>query len=143
MAATTNPVEEPGQLSAADTDLLAAAHGLSALRRGNSYNESGMFELWGSHSAILLTRLLLVPSSSLHTPSLSISSSSAPSIISEPSTSTTSNLQGEVFVMNDTLVSRVSSIPIVNSAIRAYEQSKANSPVVKAGYGAYLHLSFR
>lgn len=62
----------------------------------------------------------------------SLSSSTSPSIISQ------SYGSDDIPPESPDFVSRVSGIPIVNSAIRAYEHGKASSRVVKVGGFSFL-----
>ncbi|KAE9399920.1 hypothetical protein BT96DRAFT_939078 [Gymnopus androsaceus JB14] len=104
----------------------------------------GRYEKWKhwSRSRNQRTQFLLLTQSigvatSTPTPALSISASSIPATsVPSPTLSSPSALPNHEVQVEPDFVSRMSHIPLVNGALRMYEQGKASSRVVK--YGAEI-----
>ncbi|KAF5393190.1 hypothetical protein D9757_001203 [Collybiopsis confluens] len=113
-----------------DEDVRIAVKALGDMRNGGLNKRCEQFSVENSSKLISFVDQSVTVTSP--TPALSISSSSIPATsLPSPTQSNSFDLQPE-----SDFVSRMAHIPLVNGALRMYEQGKASSRVVK--YGAEI-----
>jgi hypothetical protein len=156
-ASASSPLPQRFAIDTQDEDVLMVVRALGDMRGTGlvGHTPRSTIAYWDTATVgeynIISNILVLIATpggtSAQPTPSLSIASTSqvtSPSIMThnldeeDEDEDVSRTTQGEP---NDDFVSRVSHIPIVNAAVRAYDYSKANSRVVKVSFRIFLNFA--